>query len=81
MSSDKPFFSILVPSYNRPNELMRCVDSVLKSSFNNFEIIVSDDCSPMQMEITEVMRCFLDDARVNYFQQQSNLKEPGNKYL
>ncbi len=81
MSSDKPFFSILVPSYNRPNELMRCVDSVLKSSFDNFEIIVSDDCSPMQMEITEVMSCFLDDSRVNYFQQQSNLKEPGNKYF
>jgi glycosyltransferase involved in cell wall biosynthesis len=79
MSLDKPFFSILVPSYNRPFELKRCVDSVLRSSFNNFEIIVSDDNSPLREEIAEVMNCFSGNPKVIFHQQPSNLKEPGNK--
>ena len=56
MSLGKPFFSILVPSYNRPFELKRCVDSVLRSSFNNFEIIVSDDNSPLREGSREGLR-------------------------
>jgi len=81
MTAHKPFFSILIPSYNRPNELKRCINSVLKSSFENFEIIVSDDCSPLHNEIAEVMSDFSKNHNVIFFQQQLNLKEPGNKYF
>ena len=79
MHRDKPFFSILVPSYNRPGELKRCVDSILQSSFDNFEIIISDDNSPLREEIAEMMIEFSENPQVLFFQQESNLKEPGNK--
>lgn len=76
---DKPFFSILVPSYNRPHELKRCVDSILRSSFDSFEIVVSDDFSPLREEIEDVMSCYSDNSKVTFYQQKFNLKEPGNK--
>ena len=79
ISHSNPFFSILIPSFNRPVELKRCVESVLKSSFDDFEIIVSDDNSPQKIEITEVMSAFSENKKVIFFQQPFNLKEPGNK--
>jgi glycosyltransferase involved in cell wall biosynthesis len=40
-----PFFSIVVPTYNRDQIVRRCVDSVLGQSFEDFELIVVDDHS------------------------------------
>jgi len=40
-----PFFSIIVTVYNRPQEIWRCVQSCITQSFQDFELIVVDDCS------------------------------------
>lgn len=37
--------SVIVPTYNRATELKRCLDSLAKQSFKDFEVIVSDDGS------------------------------------
>lgn len=37
---ESPFFSVIIPTYNRPERLKRAVESVLKQLFQNFEIIV-----------------------------------------
>lgn len=78
MNGDTPFFSILVPSYNRPDELRRCLDSILQSDFLGFEIIVSDDNSPRQAEVAEVVSSFESD-KIRFFKQPLNLREPDNK--
>jgi len=41
----KPFFSIVVPSYNRERIVCRCVESCLRQSFTDFELVVVDDHS------------------------------------
>ena len=41
----KPFFSVIIPTYNHANYLKKALDSVLNQSFNNYEIIVIDDNS------------------------------------
>ena len=41
----KPFFSVIIPTYNHANYLKKALDSVLDQSFNNYEIIVIDDNS------------------------------------
>jgi cellulose synthase/poly-beta-1,6-N-acetylglucosamine synthase-like glycosyltransferase len=74
-----PFFSILVPSYNRPEFLGVAVDSVLASDFRDFELIVSDDCSPRRAEIAALMEPRLRDSRVQFVPQEANLREPGNR--
>lgn len=40
-----PFFTIVVPTYNREEIIGRCVDSILAQSFGDFELIVVDDHS------------------------------------
>lgn len=40
-----PFFSIVIPTFNRKSMVKEAVDSVLSQSFRDFEIIVIDDGS------------------------------------
>lgn len=40
-----PFFSVVVPTYNREQIVCRCVDSILGQSFEDFELIIVDDHS------------------------------------
>ena len=79
MDVQRPFFSILIPSYNRPTELKRCIQSVLQSAFTDFEIIISDDNSPRQAEIEDVVLSLGSASKVRFYKQLINLKEPGNK--
>jgi glycosyltransferase involved in cell wall biosynthesis len=40
-----PFFSIIIPTYNRSSKLKNALDSVLSQTFSNFEILIMDDGS------------------------------------
>ncbi len=40
-----PFFSVIIPTYNRSSLCKRAIFSVLNQSYRNFECIVVDDCS------------------------------------
>ena len=41
----KPAISVIIPVYNAQDGIKRCVDSLLKQSFKNFEIILLNDGS------------------------------------
>jgi CRISPR system Cascade subunit CasB len=41
-----PRFSVIVPAYQVQEYLEECLDSVLTQSFDDFELIAVDDCSP-----------------------------------
>lgn len=42
---DPPFFSVVVTTYDRERIVRRCVDSCLRQSFDDFEVVVVDDAS------------------------------------
>jgi glycosyltransferase involved in cell wall biosynthesis len=44
-NDQNPYFSIIISVYNRPKEILRCIDSCLSQSFFDFELIVVDDGS------------------------------------
>lgn len=45
MPDRAPFVSVVIPTYNRLHSLPRAVESVLRQTFDDFELIVVDDCS------------------------------------
>lgn len=52
------FLSICITSYNRPNELKRCLDSIDTEYVDRVEIIVGVDHSPLIKEINSVLNLY-----------------------
>lgn len=42
---NKPFLSVVIPVYNRPDLIVPCVQSILQAEVDDVEIIIVDDCS------------------------------------
>ena len=42
---NNPLVSILIPVYNREELIIKSIDSSLKQTYNNIEIIIVDNCS------------------------------------
>lgn len=66
----KPFFSIIIPTYNRASDLQFSLYCILRQSFLNFEIIISDNCST---DNTKEIIDKLKDRRIRYFKNKTNI--------
>lgn len=60
----KPFFSIVIPAYNREDYLNRCLDSILAQKYRNWEAVVVDDGSTDNTR--NIVQDYNDD-RIRYF--------------
>tara|TARA_X000000950_G_C13915358_1_gene660747 strand:- start:1707 stop:2597 length:891 start_codon:yes stop_codon:yes gene_type:complete len=63
-----PFFSIIIPSYNRSEILPITIKSVLKQTYNNWELLIIDDGSTDNTK--EVVKN-IDDPRIKYIYQDN----------
>ncbi len=68
------FLSICIPSYNRPEELSRLLESVDSKRFEEIEIVVCEDKSPKRDEIRTAIETFSCESKyaVRYFENESN---------
>lgn len=62
--------SVVIPCYKVERLLERCVESVLKQTFNAFELILVDDGSPDQTGVI-TDRMALRDARIKVIHQEN----------
>lgn len=63
-----PFFSVIIPAYNRANILDETLDYVLKQTFGDWECIVVDDGSTDDTRVIVEAR-IKDDPRISYVYQ------------
>ena len=59
--TDKPLFSVIVPTYNRAALIGETLDSFVRQAFADFEVIVVDDGSTDNTEA--VMAGWLDSGQ------------------
>ncbi len=66
MKNSTPFFSIVLPTYNRCHFLSRSIESVLGQTFSDWELIIVDDGST---DDTKTMVTSYTDKRIKYIWQ------------
>jgi glycosyltransferase involved in cell wall biosynthesis len=63
-------FSILIPTYNKAPLLKIAIESILGQSFENYEIVVGDDCSSDNTD--EIVKSIQND-KIKYYKNDKNL--------
>lgn len=68
MSQQNPFFSIVIPAYNRAEVLKETIPAVLSQSYADFELIIADDGS---VDDTKSVIEQFNNGRISYFHQNN----------
>lgn len=63
-----PKISVTIPAY-KPYFLAECIESILKQTFQNFELIIVDDFSPYNIKSVVEKYC---DSRIRYYRNNKN---------
>lgn len=74
MNMELPKVSIMIPTYNQQQYIVRAVESAMSQDYENLEIIISDDCSADDTQT--VVRTFIaesGDSRIKYFRNPDNI--------
>ncbi|UPL49841.1 glycosyltransferase family 2 protein [Hymenobacter sublimis] len=75
--SSSPFFTIVVPCYNRADIVLDTVNSVLKQEYQNFELVLVDDGSK---DNTREVVATVTDPRVRYFYKENGERGAARNY-
>lgn len=75
---DQPLVSVLMTSYNREKYIAEAIESVLNSTYRNFELIIVDDCSK-DKTVALASNYANRDNRVKLFINQQNLGDYPNR--
>jgi len=70
MTETQPLFSVVIPTYNRSNAVVKAVQSVLAQTYIHFEVIVVDDGSTDDTS-SEIENLARNDNRVIYVFQEN----------
>jgi len=78
METGKPLVSVLMTAYNRERYIAEAIESVLESTYKNFELIIVDDCSVDNT--VEIAKSFEGkDNRVIVYVNDKNLGDYPNR--
>ena len=65
MTTQRPLISIYMPTWNRQQLAIRAIKSVLRQDYDNWELIIVDDCSSSYEQLQKFVTD-LNDPRVMY---------------
>ncbi len=68
-----PLVSVGIPTYNRPDGLLRTIKQIASQTYGNLEILVSNNASPNPIVAQLLARCAELDPRIRVVNQPENL--------
>ncbi|WP_372751698.1 glycosyltransferase family 2 protein [Labilibaculum sp.] len=71
-------FSIIIPVYNRPDEMKELLDSLAVQTFKDFELVVVEDGSSIKSE--EVCNNYRDKISISYYFKENQGPSIGRNY-
>jgi glycosyltransferase involved in cell wall biosynthesis len=74
----QPLVSVLMTAYNREKYIAEAIESVLASTYKNFELIIVDDCSK-DGTVAIAKTYQQQNSRVKIYQNQQNLGDYPNR--
>ncbi|MEO6327602.1 MAG: glycosyltransferase family 2 protein [Ginsengibacter sp.] len=74
----QPLVSVLMTAYNRQQFIAEAIESVLASTYTNFELIISDDCST-DGTVINAKKYAEKDNRIRLYQNEKNLGDYPNR--
>ena len=79
MESRQPLLSICIPTYNRPDVLKECLDSIIHNEAfdDDVEVVVSDNATPGD-EVEKVMNLYLECSNVHFYKNTQNIGGEAN---
>lgn len=72
-----PFFSIIIPTYNRADFIAETIDTILQQKFEDYELIIVDDGSTDHTE--DVINTVTSD-KVKYFKKENGERGAARNY-
>jgi glycosyltransferase involved in cell wall biosynthesis len=75
---NNPLVSVLMTAYNREKYIGEAIESVLLSTYNNFELIIVDDCS-RDMTVSIAKKFEATDDRIKVYVNEKNLGDYPNR--
>ncbi|BAX80886.1 glycosyltransferase [Labilibaculum antarcticum] len=70
--------SVIIPVYNRPDEMKELLDSLSEQTFKDFELVVVEDGSSIKSE--ELCDTYRDRINISYFFKQNEGPSIGRNY-
>lgn len=77
-SGDSPFLTVAIPHYKHRRYLEIVLDSLFAQTYKDFEIMISDDCSPDDSNAVIPSLLKKSDRAFRYYAQPANLGYDGN---
>lgn len=68
---EKPLVSIITPAYNAEKFIIQTIKSVLNQTYENWEMIIIDDCSK-DFTYDKILSCSMKDKRIKIYQNDKN---------
>ncbi|MFQ3213422.1 MAG: glycosyltransferase involved in cell wall biosynthesis [Marivirga sp.] len=63
------FYSVIIPVYNRPQEVRELLESLTKQSYKQFEVLIVEDGSDIRCE--DICKSFQGQLDVSYFYKEN----------
>ncbi len=71
-------FSIIIPVYNRPDEMKELLDSLVNQTYKNFELVVVEDGSSVSSE--ELCKSYSHQIDISYYYKENQGPSIGRNY-